>query len=78
MASLRKAINAKCKECIYDPYAKGTWRMQVELCTSLNCPLFKVRPRYKPRITKGVLDDHPRIVGEMYEQATESSAEDLE
>jgi hypothetical protein len=30
--TLRQAINAKCKECIYDPYPGGcgTWREQVE------------------------------------------------
>jgi len=44
MTSLRKAINAKCKECLYDPYDKGTWRQQVQACTSPKCPLFAVRP----------------------------------
>jgi hypothetical protein len=44
-ASLRSAINAKCKECIYDPVGgKGTWRQQVEACTSRRCPLYEVRP----------------------------------
>lgn len=44
--SLRKAINEKCRECIYDPIAgRGTWRQQTEACTSLRCPLFLVRPR---------------------------------
>ena len=38
MTSLRKAINAKCKECLYDPYDKGTWRQQVQACTSPKCP----------------------------------------
>ena len=43
--SLRAAINAKCKECIYDPIAgRGTWRQQVEACTSYRCPLYPVRP----------------------------------
>lgn len=43
--SLRAAINAKCKECIYDPLSGGgTWRQQVEACTSYKCPLFPVRP----------------------------------
>ena len=46
VVSLRKSINDKCKECIYDPIAGGgTWRQQVEKCTSPNCPLFEVRPR---------------------------------
>ncbi len=44
--SLRAAINAKCKECIYDPIAgRGTWRQQVEACTSPRCPLYPVRPQ---------------------------------
>jgi hypothetical protein len=43
--SLRKAINDKCIECIYDPIGgPGTWRQQVEACTSKCCPLFPVRP----------------------------------
>lgn len=42
--SLRKVINDKCKECLYDPYEKGTWRMQVQGCTSPMCPLYPVRP----------------------------------
>lgn len=46
--SLRAAINAKCKECIYDPIAgKGTWRQQVEACTAPACPLYPVRPTSK-------------------------------
>lgn len=43
--SLREAINAKCKECIYDPYHKGSWLMQVDQCCSGGCPLHSVRPR---------------------------------
>jgi hypothetical protein len=43
--SLRKAIDAKCKECIYDPYSSGTWRKQVSECTSNNCPLYLFRPK---------------------------------
>lgn len=43
--SLRAAINAKCKECIYDPNSGGgTWRQQIGACTSPKCPLFEVRP----------------------------------
>jgi hypothetical protein len=41
---LRGRINAKCAECIYDPVSGGTWRQQVEGCTSYNCPLYPVRP----------------------------------
>ena len=43
--SLRKAINDKCKECIYDKMGEGNWRQQVEACTSPSCPLFPVRPK---------------------------------
>lgn len=41
---LRKAIDAKCKDCIYDPVAPGTWRIQVFFCTVRTCPLYEVRP----------------------------------
>jgi hypothetical protein len=43
--TLRAAVNAKCKECIFDPAdGCGTWRQQVAACTSLGCPLFPLRP----------------------------------
>lgn len=42
--SLRKAVNAKCRECIYDPHEAGTWRQQIAACTALTCPLYAVRP----------------------------------
>ena len=43
--SMRKAINAMCKSCIYDPgYGNGTWRQQVENCTASSCPLWELRP----------------------------------
>ena len=40
----RGRINAMCCSCIYDPYSDGTWRKQVEECTSLACPLYPIRP----------------------------------
>lgn len=42
--SLRAAIDAKCKSCIYDPGDCGNWREQVSGCSSGNCPLHAVRP----------------------------------
>ena len=42
--SLRKAINAKCKDCIFDPMEPGNWRQQVTACTSNDCALHSVRP----------------------------------
>jgi hypothetical protein len=41
---LREKIDAKCRECIHDPHSEGSWRKQVENCTSSACPLFSVRP----------------------------------
>lgn len=48
-----QAINAKCKDCIYDPLDHGTWRFQVENCTSKECPLWCYRPLTTP--TKNAL-----------------------
>lgn len=43
--SLRAAINAKCRECIYDPKSgMGNWRQQVEGCSVTQCALWPVRP----------------------------------
>lgn len=51
--SLRKAVNAMCKDCIYDPIGgTGTWRMQVFKCTSKNCALYPHRPTPSQTITK--------------------------
>ena len=44
-AGLRGKIDAKCAECIYDPYSKGTWRLQVRNCTDSACPLWSVRAK---------------------------------
>ena len=50
MVSFRKAIDAKCKECCYDPLSGlGTWRAQVETCPCTLCPLYKVRPKTQPK-----------------------------
>ena len=44
MASLKKCIEAKCKDCTYDTYVPGSWRAQVEACTVRSCALWEVRP----------------------------------
>ncbi len=45
MPSLRKAIDQKCRACIYDPKSgMGTWREQVGGCLSPDCGLYPVRP----------------------------------
>ncbi len=43
-AKLRAPVNVMCKQCIYDPSQEGTWRKQVENCTSRDCALYRVRP----------------------------------
>lgn len=43
--SLRAAIDAMCKNCLYDPgNGNGGWRTQIEGCSSSNCALHPVRP----------------------------------
>jgi len=55
MASFRKRINQNCKDCIYDPYAPGTWRQQVTLCSVKSCAFHDVRPKTTSAIPKSVL-----------------------
>jgi hypothetical protein len=51
--SMRKLVNLKCKECIYDPKGGyGTWRQQTEACTSRKCPLWPIRPVSKPKVSE--------------------------
>jgi len=46
----QEAIDAKCKECIYDPEEDGTWRQQVKACAINTCALHPYRPMpYKVR-----------------------------
>ena len=63
--SMRKAINEKCKECIYDPLSGlGTWRQQTEGCTSTDCPLYELRPRSGPKKQQNTpLEDEVRVEG---------------
>jgi len=44
MASLKKCIEQKCKDCTYDHTQPGTWREQIENCTVKSCALWPVRP----------------------------------
>lgn len=55
--SLREAVTAKCKECIYDPGGPGTWLDQVMGCTSPKCPLYPYRPMRKTHV-KGAQPEH--------------------
>lgn len=41
----QSAIDAKCKDCLYDPgCGKGTWKEQIAQCMSTTCPLWPYRP----------------------------------
>ena len=40
----KQAIDEKCKDCNYDSLDKGTWKEQVESCTSTDCSLYTFRP----------------------------------
>jgi len=53
--SLRKRIDEKCKDCICDPTAPGTWRQQVALCTIKTCPLWRVRAKPASPIPESTL-----------------------
>ena len=44
MSSLRKAIDAHCRDCCCDPLDKGTWRQQVQACGIYDCSLQPFRP----------------------------------
>ena len=48
--SMRKAIDVKCKDCIYDPEVEGGWKQQVWACDMEDCSLWPYRT--KPRIPK--------------------------
>ena len=46
----QQAINAKCKDCIYDDKTEGTWRMQVEQCELTACALYPYRPKSRSNV----------------------------
>ena len=48
--SLRRAINAKCRDCCHDEPAAGSAAVQIELCASTDCPMWPVRPVRQDRI----------------------------
>lgn len=45
--TLRAAVNAHCKGCIYDPLAGGTWLQQIDSCEITKCEMYEWRPRLK-------------------------------
>lgn len=58
--SFRKAINTKCRDCIYDTLAEGTWLEQVFQCTMKDCGLYAYRPiprARKPKIHRELVSN---------------------
>lgn len=58
--SYKTAVTNKCKECIYDPAANGTWVQQVRECTSISCPLFPYRPGIERNTGRKMSEEHKR------------------
>jgi hypothetical protein len=46
----QQAINAKCRNCIFDDLANGTWRMQTEACELTGCALHPYRPKSRSNV----------------------------
>ena len=42
--SMKKAIEAMCFQCIYDPLDVGSKHQQTDNCTSPDCALYEYRP----------------------------------
>ena len=72
--SRTSAINAKCKDCIYDQKAPGTWREQVQNCQSeKSCALWPYRPISVATLTQNRKD---KLVGEIDLDALVDGLED--
>ena len=76
--SLRAAIDAKCKSCIYDPGSRGlgAWREQVAACSSTNCPLHPVRPlpAYEKKAEKPA---SLPVIGQEEPETADDAADDI-
>ena len=46
----QQAIEAKCKDCIYDELDHGTWRQQVERWELIECSLWEYRPKSRSKM----------------------------
>lgn len=83
MASLKKAIEAKCKDCTYDHCAAGSWRQQTELCRVYSCPLWEVRPITMETLNArraGKADpvlDIDKLIGELDDEEDEGAPESV-
>ena len=52
----KRAIADKCRSCIHDPAAPGTWRQQVQLCSCYGCPLWEHRPKSYGAVPQQILE----------------------
>ena len=46
----QQAIDANCKDCIFDDQVEGTWLQQVERCDLTHCPFWEHRPKSRSKI----------------------------
>jgi len=53
--SFRRAVNDKCRECIYCESGPGKSRQQTAACTAFSCPLYSVRPMPNKAMVDGVI-----------------------
>ena len=67
--SLRKAINAKCRECTHDPTDAGSAAQQIACCTMTDCPLHPVRPITATTIPSRLLDTWQLTTADLCERA---------
>ena len=56
--TLREAINANCRSCVFDPANAGNWRQQVTMCSCHDCAIYPVRPVSSSDIPEKILDEH--------------------
>lgn len=73
--SLRPAIDAHCKACVYDELARGTWREQVADCGGASCALYQVRAVPRDCVASGVID-RARVADISAKLARTAQAED--
>jgi len=67
--SLRKAINGKCKQCVYDPMDVGTAAQQIAACICSDCPLHPVRPITTKQLPVSLLEAYSVNPVELDERA---------
>lgn len=66
---LRIPINAKCRDCIYDPLDKGSAAQQIACCIIHDCSLHPVRPITATVIPQQLLDHWGIPINSLCERA---------